>query len=125
MRVYGIRGAITVERNTPEDIINAAQKLLLAIVEENEINTSDIASIFLTLTPDLNAQFPALAARQLGWRFVPLLCAREIGVPGAMARVIRVLVHVNTEKSQQELKHIYLGDAVSLREDLNEGVGGN
>ncbi|MEW6447537.1 MAG: chorismate mutase [Bacillota bacterium] len=118
MRVYGIRGAVTVERNTAEEIMSATKKLLLAIVEENGINTGDIASIFFTLTPDLNAQFPALAARELGWHCVPLMCAREIDVPGAMAKVIRVLVHVNTEKSQQELKHIYLGDAASLRADL-------
>jgi len=105
--------------------MEATKKLLLAIVKENEVDTGDIASIFFTLTADLNAQFPALAARELGWRHVPLLCAREISVPGAMAKVIRVLVHVNTEKSQQELKHIYLGDAVSLREDLSEGAGGS
>jgi len=70
------------------------------------------------LTPDLNAEFPALAAREMGWQYVPLLCAREIDVPGAMERVVRVLVHVNTEKSQRELKHLYLKGAASLRLDL-------
>lgn len=125
IRVYGIRGAITVEKNTAEDIMGATKKLLLAIVRENEIETGDIASIFFTLTPDLNAQFPALAARELGWRFVPLLCAREIDVPGAKTRVIRVLVHVNTEKTQQELKHMYIGDAASLRADLSQSTGEN
>jgi len=92
--------------------------LLLAVVRENGIDIEEIASIFFTLTPDLDAQFPAQAARELGWQYVPLLCAREIGVPGAMTGVIRVLVHVNTDKSQKELKHLYLGEAATLRADL-------
>lgn len=94
--------------------------MLLAIVKENDVAVEDIASIFLTLTPDLNAEFPARAARELGWQYVPLLCAREIDVPGAMGKVIRVLVLVNTEKSQRELKHLYLKGAASLRLDLND-----
>ncbi|RPF49923.1 chorismate mutase [Thermodesulfitimonas autotrophica] len=121
IRVRGIRGAITVERNTREEIIAATKELLLALVRENGIEIEDIASIFFTLTPDLNAEFPALAARELGWQYVPLLCAQEIDVPGAMGKVLRVLMHVNTEKSQRELKHLYLKGAATLRLDLSSG----
>ncbi|MEW6171659.1 MAG: chorismate mutase [Bacillota bacterium] len=122
IRVRGIRGAITVKQNTVEDIITATKELLRAIVLENDLDLEEIASAFFTLTPDLNAQFPALAARELGWRCVPLLCAQEIDVPGAAAGVVRVLVHVNTDKPQKELKHLYLGDAARLRPDLSGDV---
>ncbi|WP_334110266.1 chorismate mutase [Thermodesulfitimonas autotrophica] len=121
IRVRGIRGAITVERNTREEIIAATKELLLSLIRENEIEIEDIASIFFTLTPDLDAEFPALAARELGWQYVPLLCAQEIDVPGAMGKVLRVLMHVNTEKSQEELKHLYLKGAATLRLDLSSG----
>jgi chorismate mutase len=97
----------------------AVKELLSAVVRENQIELEDIASVFFTATKDLNAKFPALAAREMGWRYVPLLCAREIDVPGAMAGVIRVLLHVNTEKSQDQLKHLYLRDAAALRPDLS------
>lgn len=117
-RVRGIRGAITAQANTKNDIFSATKELLKAIVEENEINTEDIASIFLTTTPDLNADFPATAAREMGWHLVPLLCAREIDVPNATSRLIRVLMHVNTTKTQAEIKHQYLGAAAGLRPDL-------
>jgi len=119
VRVRGIRGAITALENTKESIMEATRELLLAIVRENELNTEDIASIFFTVTADLNADFPASAARDLGWVYVPLLCATEIDVPGSMTRVIRVLVHVNTTKKQDEIKHIYLRNAVGLRKDLS------
>lgn len=115
----GIRGAITVERNLPEDIHFATWELLETIIKENNINTEDIASIIFTLTQDLNAGFPAFVARTKGFKYVPLLCATEINVPGSLARCIRILVHINTRKSQQEIKHIYLRGAVKLREDLN------
>lgn len=121
IRVRGIRGAITVERNSREEIIAATKELLLSLIRENEVEVEDIASIFFTLTPDLNAEFPALAARELGWQYVPLLCAQEIDVPGAMGKVLRVLMHVNTEKSQKELKHLYLKGAATLRLDLSSG----
>jgi chorismate mutase len=91
------------------------------MVKENAVDVEEIASIVFTLTPDLDAEFPSLAARELGWQYVPLLCACEIGVPGAMTGVVRVLMHVNTEKSQKELKHVYLGKAAALRADLGEG----
>lgn len=115
----GIRGAVTVERNSPEDIHFATWELLENIIKENNINTEDIASIIFTLTQDLNAGFPAFVARTKGFKYVPLLCATEINVPGSLARCIRILVHINTRKSQQEIKHIYLRGAVKLREDLN------
>ncbi|WP_418789956.1 chorismate mutase [Phosphitispora sp. TUW77] len=116
--VRGIRGAITIEANTPEDILKGTEELLGRIVEVNEINTEDIASVFLTTTPDINAEFPATAARKMGWTMVPLLCAREIDVPGRTPRLIRVLMHVNTSKTQDQIKHQYIGDAALLRPDL-------
>lgn len=118
--VRGIRGAITAKANTRADIFFATKELLNAIVEANQIESEDIASIFLTTTPDLNADFPASAARELGWHLVPLLCAREIDVPHAMPKLIRVLMHVNTTKTQAEIRHLYLGDAAGLRPDLAE-----
>jgi chorismate mutase len=88
------------------------------MVRANDVETEDIASIFLTASPDLNAEFPAYAARDLGWTAVPLLCAQEIGVPGSMTRLIRILLHVNSTKSQSEIKHQYLGETKELRPDL-------
>ncbi len=114
----GIRGAITVERNSAEEIVAATRELLTAIIKENSINIEDIASAFFTVTADLNTGFPATAAREIGWKYVPLLCTTEINVPGGLGKCIRVLVHVNTQKSQKEIKHIYLRDAVQLRVDL-------
>lgn len=116
--VRGIRGANSAEENTSEAIFKATKELLLELVKENEIDTEDIASIFFTTTPDLNADFPAYAARDLGWHLVPLLCAREIDVPGKTGGLIRVLMHVNTTKGQDEIKHVYLGKSVLLRPDL-------
>jgi len=115
--VRGIRGAITV-KNTADDICHATTRLLKAVVEANDIDIEDIASIFFTTTPDLNADFPATGARKLGWSHVPLLCAREIDVPHSMPSLIRVLLHVNTTKSQSEIKHQYLEEAAALRPDL-------
>ena len=115
----GIRGAITVERNQSEDILEATRELLSRIVSENSIDTEDIASAFFTVTHDLNAEFPATAAREfLGWNHVPMLCGNEIDVPGRLGKCIRVMVLINTEKSQKELHHIYLKGATVLRKDL-------
>lgn len=116
--VRGIRGAITVGKNDAEEIIAATRELLEAIIKENELDPEDIASAFFTVTKDLNAEFPASAAREMGWKYVPLLCATEIDVPGRLGKCIRVMVHVNTEKSQRELKHVYLKEATQLRVDL-------
>lgn len=114
----GIRGATTVERNSSEEILAASGELLDALIKENNIDAEDIASIILTMTADLDACFPAKAVRDKGFIYVPLMCASEINVPGSLARCIRILVHVNTIKPQREIKHIYLKDAVGLREDL-------
>lgn len=119
VRVRGIRGAITVENNRSQEILSATRELLEALVKENQLDIDDIVSAFFTVTSDLNAEFPAAAAREhLGWHTVPMLCALEIDVPGRLARCIRVMVHVNTPKSQKELKNIYLKGARELRKDL-------
>jgi chorismate mutase len=117
----GIRGAIRAEENSKKSIFDATRILLREVIEANEVDLDDIASIFFTATVDLNADYPAYAARDLGWTSVPLLCAREMDVPGGMSRVIRVLLHVNTSKSQSEIRHQYLGDTQRLRPDLVEG----
>ena len=114
----GIRGAVTVAENTREAIFEATSHLLREIIGRNEIDPSDIASMFLTTTPDLNADFPAYAVRGNGLGQVPVLCASEINVPGAMKQLVRILVHVNTNRAQSEIKHVYLGEAARLRPDL-------
>jgi chorismate mutase len=118
MTVRGVRGAITVERDDPAEMLDATERLLKEIVAENAIDADDIASALFTLTPDLVSQFPAAAARRIGWVRVPLLNFTEIGVPGGLPRVIRVLLHVNTEKRQDEIVHVYLEGARVLRPDL-------
>lgn len=118
MIVRGIRGAITVEKDSSTDILEATRELLMKIQKENDLHTGDIASILFTVTADLKSAFPARAARLIGWDKVPLLCFQEIEVPNALPRCIRVLVHVNTNKTQEEIKHVYLKDARQLRQDL-------
>jgi chorismate mutase len=118
-KMRGIRGAIRAEDNTKESIFAATRTLLEDIVRANDLDTDDIASVFFTATDDLDADYPAYAARDLGWDTVPLLCAREMNVPGGMSRVIRVLLHVNTLKSQTQIKHRYLGETQRLRPDLS------
>lgn len=119
MPTRGIRGATTVAENEVETILQATRELLEAILKENEgITPKDIGSAIFTATEDLTATFPAEAARQLGWSMVPMICAREIPVPGSLPKVIRVLVHWNTETPQSDIKHVYLRDAVKLRPDL-------
>ena len=116
--VRGIRGATTVEANHSAQIREATQELLQALVKENKLLLEDLVSAIFTVTPDLNAEFPASFAREIGWDRVPLLCATEIPVPGSMPLCIRVLLHVNTSLNQTEINHIYLRNAVSLRKDL-------
>lgn len=113
----GVRGATTVEENTEEAILAGTLELLRHMVEENGIQPEDVTSVFFTTTPGLNAAFPAAAALRLGWRHTALMCAQEIAVPGALPRCIRVLIHWNTEKSAQEIRHVYLREARSLRPD--------
>lgn len=119
MPTRGIRGATTVLEDEAETILQATRELLEAILNENESMTpEDVGSAIFTVTDDLASTFPAQAARQMGWGLVPMICAREIPVPGGLPKVIRVLVHWNTETPQSEVKHVYLRDAVRLRPDL-------
>lgn len=120
MMMRGIRGATTVKEDSVEEILQATRELLQIMQKENAFAIDDVASALFTVTSDLRAVFPATAARSIGWEKVPLLCFQEIEVPGSLRLCIRVLVHVNTEKSQQEIKHIYLKEARSLRQDLIE-----
>lgn len=119
MPTRGIRGATTVPADDPDLILGATRELLEEILAENDtMRPDDIASAFFTVTEDLTSTFPAQAARQMGWSLVPMLCAREIPVPNSLPRVIRVLVHWNTEIPQNGITHVYLRDAVKLRPDL-------
>jgi chorismate mutase len=120
MNIRGIRGAITVTVDQPELILEATQELLLAILAANPgLQTADIASVFFTTTEDLVSVHPALAARQLGWMEVPMMCTREIPVPGSLPFCIRVLVHWNTLNEQTDIRHVYLRAAVALRPDIS------
>jgi chorismate mutase len=119
MPIRGIRGATTVTTDDPELILQATRELLEEILAENEgMQPEDVASAIFTVTDDLTSTFPAQGARQMGWGLVPMLCAREIPVPNSLPRVIRVLVHWNTELPQDRITHVYLRDAVKLRPDL-------
>ena len=111
----GIRGAITVSENTKEAIIAASKALLQNLMEANEVEISDVACILFTTTPDLNAAFPAAAARELGWTQLPLLCGHEMNVPGSLSSCLRILVLFNTNKRNEEIVHVYLGGAETLR----------
>lgn len=118
MSVRAIRGAIQVEANAVEAISSATKELLLEILRANSIEREAIISVILTATPDLTATFPAAAAREIGFESVPLLCAVEIDVPGALTRVIRAMVTVECELRANEISHIYLGGAKALRRDI-------
>jgi monofunctional chorismate mutase, gram positive type, clade 1 len=119
MTTRGIRGAITVTADRPDLILAATQELIEAILRANPgLHTEDISSAIFTTTDDLLSVYPALAARQMGWQHVPMMCAREIPVPGSLPRCVRVLVQWNTKRAQSAIKHLYLRDAVSLRPDL-------
>ncbi|MFK7695697.1 chorismate mutase [Paenibacillus sp. HJGM_3] len=124
MMVRGIRGAITVERNDENEILDATIELLNEIVAHNEVRPEDIASVFVTVTADLDAAFPARAIRQMqGWELVPLMCSLEISVPNGLPRCIRLMVLINTNKGQADIRHIYLNDAQKLRPDLVQSKG--
>ena len=118
MLVRGIRGAIIVNSNTKEEIIEITKELLVALQRENNFKIEDIVSIFFNATPDLNAAFPAQAARELGWDRVPLFDMQEIEIPGSLQKCIRILIQINCQKSLQEIKHCYLRGAKILRKDL-------
>ncbi|MCP1144280.1 chorismate mutase [Lysinibacillus endophyticus] len=117
--IRGVRGATTVEEDKPELIYNEITRLVLQIVEENNIQPEDIASVLISTTPDITSAFPAKAVRSIeGWQYVPTMCTHEMSVPGALPLCIRVLMHVNTQVHQKDIQHIYLNNAVSLRPDL-------
>lgn len=116
----GIRGATTVDANSRDEILVATRQLLALIIRLNGIQAEHVASAIFTTTSDLNAEFPALAARQLGWLDVPLLCTHEISVPGSLPRCIRVLIHWNTDRAQREVQHVYIKEARRLRPDLSK-----
>lgn len=117
MRLFALRGATSVDQNSADAILGATEWLLREIMKRNELLVSDIVSCLFTLTDDLDAEFPAVAARNIGFGAVPLLCAREVAVPGALPRVIRVLMHYHAPDVHRT-QHVYLGEARSLRADL-------
>jgi chorismate mutase len=116
----GVRGATTVETNSRDAILKATRQLLALIIRRNDIDSADVASAVFTVTRDLDAEFPALAARQMGWLDVPLLCGYEVGVPGSLGMCVRIMLHWNTTKTQKEIHHVYIHDAISLRPDLSK-----
>ncbi|HVE64932.1 MAG TPA: chorismate mutase [Mycobacteriales bacterium] len=118
MAVRAVRGAIQVSADERTEILSAAAELITAVLERNAVDVDDLISVIFTATPDLTADFPAYAARQLGITDVPLLCATEIDVPGALPRVIRLLAHIDTNRRRAELRHVYLRGAQQLRTDL-------
>jgi chorismate mutase len=120
MKCRGVRGATTIAANTREEILTATRQLLALMIRSNGIESQDVASALFSTTPDVDAEFPALAARQLGWLDVPLLCSHEMAVPGSLPLCIRVMIHWNTDKPQNEIEHIYVRDAKRLRPDLSK-----
>ncbi len=116
----GVRGATTVEENSRDAILRATRQMLALMIRRNGIESADIASAVFTVTRDIDAEFPALAARQLNWLEVPLLCGYEIEVPGSLPMCVRVLLHWNTPQAQADIHHVYIHDAVRLRPDLSK-----
>jgi chorismate mutase len=122
MAVRGIRGATTVESNTRDAILTATRELLGELITANDVKAEDVASAWFTMTSDLNAEFPAVVARQhFGWTNVALECLQEMDVPGSLRMCLRILLHVNTERAQSEICHVYLRGAAVLRPDLPNG----
>jgi monofunctional chorismate mutase len=118
LRVRAARGAICVAEDSADVVLSATERVLSAMLERNEVQREEIVSVFFTATDDLRSVFPAEAARRMGLGRVPLLCAREIPVEGSMPRVVRVLMQLHTERSQEDMVHVYLDGAESLRDDL-------
>jgi chorismate mutase len=115
----GIRGAINVARNTRAEILSKTEMLLEALLRENRIRQEQVTAAFFSLTSDLNAEFPAIAARQMGWIHVPLMCCSELSVPGAMKKVVRIMLLVETGTPPEKIRHQYLGNTLRLRPDLS------
>jgi chorismate mutase len=120
MLCRGVRGATTADANTRDDILAATRQLLALLIRINGIEPQHVTSAIFSLTRDLDAEFPALAARQLGWLDVPLLCTYEVDVPGSLRRCVRVLIHWNTDKPQNEIRHVYVKEAERLRPDISK-----
>ena len=118
MSVRAVRGAIQVDHDDRQEVLDATTELLTAVLSRNGLAPDDLISVVFTATPDLTSEFPAYAARQMGITDVPLLCASEIAVPGAMPRVLRLLAHVETDLSRAQVRHVYLRGAAALRTDL-------
>jgi chorismate mutase len=116
----GIRGATTVEHNTREEILAATAEMLQILIQRNALQAEDVASAIFSVTDDLDAEFPALAARQLGWTEVALMCTREIPVPHSLKKCIRVMLHVNTTRSAAEIQHVYIHGAATLRPTFSQ-----
>ena len=117
--IRGIRGATTITEDSANHILKETEKLVLAMAKENEIHPEDVASVIVSTTTDIGGAFPAKAVRSIPeWTYVPVMCTHEMDVPGAITMCIRVLMHVNTQKSQRDIHHVYLNDAIKLRPDL-------
>jgi chorismate mutase len=126
LQCRGIRGAISVSANNKKNILAATEKLLTKMTRANKIEIKDIAAVFFTTTPDLNAEFPAAATRELGWPpTLALLCGHEMGVPDALPRCLRILMLVNTVKEPEEIIHVYLGEAKKLKDKPSPSIGGD
>lgn len=116
----GVRGAITIQENTEAEILQATDRMLRKMIQDNELVPEQVASVFISVTDDITEAFPARVLRTIeGWGYVPVMCMKEITVHSALKKCIRVMMHINTDKSQQEIVHVYLEDAVSLRPDLS------
>ncbi len=122
MPVRAVRGATTIDNNTVAEIVKETKYLLSKIIEENSINKDDIISVIFSTTRDIDATFPAVAAREMGWTDIALMCTHEMEVPGSLEKCIRVLMHINTEKTNKEIKYVYLRKAKALRPDLAEQI---
>lgn len=119
-KVRGVKGATTTKGASAEDVLAATEELLKVLIDENDINQDDVAAVQFTTSPDLVAEFPAVAARErFGWNDVPLMCGHEMARPGALTQCIRILIFWNTDKAQNEIRHAYLNDAAKLRPDLS------
>jgi chorismate mutase len=121
MMIRGIRGATTFEEDNEFDVISSTKQLVEQLINQNEIEPANVASVFISATTDLTSTFPAKTLRQFsGWKYVPVMCMQELAVPGGLSQCVRIMIHYNTDKEQDEIKHVYLKKAVSLRPDLNE-----
>ncbi|HEV7677844.1 MAG TPA: chorismate mutase [Candidatus Dormibacteraeota bacterium] len=129
LAVRGIRGATTVDVDRPVDIVEATRELLQELIGANDIHPEDVAGAWFTTTPDLHTEFPAVAARQLGWVDVPLICGHEMNVPAAnprsIPRCVRAMILVNTERPQSDIRHVYLRGALAIKQELDRARAGD